>query len=145
MFPVCFKKENALDICPVKRLRNMPVMKCCMCCIPCRVNTVNCNVFKQGLITVKLYAFVCGMEEISLLYSGWITFTAFTTMPLFEGSHIYHMTHVDIIHYHAIYCRSERRAGGCLPLALGPAFTQGGPTICIIATPARTTDKQASG
>lgn len=37
-----------------------------------------------------------------------------------------------------------RWAAGCLPLALGPAFTQGAPTICIIATPARTTDKQAS-
>ena len=58
---------------------------------------------------------------------------------------MYNMTHVDIIHYHAIYCRSERRAAGGLPLALGPAFTQGAPTICIIATPARTTDKQASG
>lgn len=53
--------------------------------------------------------------------------------------------HVDIIHYHAIYCWSQRRAAGCLPLALGPAFTQGAPTICTIATPARTTDKQAWG
>lgn len=62
---------------------------------------------------------------------------------LFKAT-VYQMTHVDI-YYHANYCRSERRAAGCLPLALGPAFTQGAPTICIIATPARTTDKQACG
>lgn len=80
------------------------------------------------------------MEGISLLHTEWTMITAFNTMPLFVGPHIHHTTHVDI-HYHAIYCRSEWRAAGCLPLALGPAFTQVASTICIIATPARTTDK----
>lgn len=94
---------------------------------------------------IKLLFLSALMEGISPLYNQWTMFTALNTMPLFVGLHIHQTTHVDIIHYHAIYCRSDRRAAGCLPLALGPAFTQVASTICIIATPARTTDKQASG
>lgn len=75
-------------------------------------------------------------------YAGWIMLTKFTTMPLFEPIlNIWLMTHsLSCLLLYGL----GRWAAGCLPLALGPAFTQGAPTICIIATPARTTDKQAS-
>lgn len=66
--------------------------------------------------------------------------TAFTPMPLVEGTHLEHKSFTAM----PSTVRSGEWVAGCLPLALGPAFTQGAPTICIIATPARTTDKQAS-
>lgn len=58
-------------------------------------------------------------------YTGWIMLTAFTTMRLFEGAHIEHMTHVDIIHYHAIYCNVWEASGWVFTVGAGACLYTG--------------------
>lgn len=98
---------------------------------------------QTSLSTVTVRRLFVEMGAVSPQYTGWIMITAFTAEPV--PSLLQHDCMWTPFTTMPSTVGSEWRAAGCLPLALGPAFTHGAPTICIIATPERTMDKQASG
>lgn len=98
---------------------------------------------QTSLSTVTVRRLFVEMGAVSPQYTGWIMITAFTAEPV--PSRLQHDCMWTPFTTMPSTVGSEWRAAGCLPLALGPAFTHGAPTICIIATPERTMDKQASG